>query len=148
MNRNCFLLAPDKTMLSVVDRTLKMFRNSRSDPIWSKIDPLRAQIDPLWSQTRGTLARLQKQNTNKMSYSLEKSKKSRVSFLRVVSSPEQYVCFFNFNFGLFSYLLSFSYRFYLPYFLDLANCVSDQAEFCSREGMRAIVEKNLSCPQE
>ena len=78
-----------------------------------------------------------------MSYSLEKSKKSRVSFLRVVSSPEQYVCFFNFNFGLFSYLLSFSYRFYLPYFLDLANCVSDQAEFCSREGMRAIVKKYL-----
>ena len=78
-----------------------------------------------------------------MSYSLEKSKKSRVSFLRVVSSPEQYVCFFNFNFGLFSYLLSFSYRFYLPYYLDLANCVSDQAEFCSREGMRAIVKKYL-----
>ena len=78
-----------------------------------------------------------------MSYSLEKSKKSRVSFLRVVSSPEQYVCFFNFNFGLFSYLLSFSYRFYLPYFLDLANCVSDQAEFCSREGMWAIVKKYL-----
>ena len=122
-------------------------RNSQSDPIWSKIDPLRAQIDPLWSQTRGTLARLQKQNTNKMSYSLEKSKKA-VSLLRVVSSPEQYVCFFNFNFGLFSYLLSFSYRFYLPYFLDLANCVSDQAEFCSREGMRAIVKKYLSCPQE
>ena len=77
-----------------------------------------------------------------MSYSLEKSKKA-VSLLRVVSSPEQYVCFFNFNFGLFSYLLSFSYRFYLPYFLDLANCVSDQAEFCSREGMRAIVKKYL-----
>ena len=77
-----------------------------------------------------------------MSYSLEKSKKA-VSLLRVVSSPEQYVCFFNFNFGLFSYLLSFSYRFYLPYFLDLANCVSDQAEFCSREGMWAIVKKYL-----
>ena len=75
-----------------------------------------------------------------MAYSLEKSKKA-VSLLRVVSSPEQYVCFF--NFGLFSYLLSFSYRFYLPYFLDLANCVSDQAEFCSREGMRAIVKKYL-----
>ena len=142
MHRNCFLLAPDETTLSVVHSTLKMFRNSQSDPLWSKIDPLRAQIDPLWSQTRGTLARLQKQNTNKMSYSLEKSKKA-VSLLRVVSSPEQYVCFFNFNFGLFSYLLSFSYRFYLPYFLDLANCVSDQAEFCSREGMRAIVKKYL-----
>ena len=134
MNRNCFLPAPDETMLSVVHRTLKMFRNSQSDPLWSKIDPLRAQIDPLWSQTRGTLARLQKQNTNKMSYSLEKSKKA-VSLLRVMSSPEQYVCFFNFNFGLFSYLLSFSYRFYLPYFLDLANC--------SREGTRAIVKKYL-----
>ena len=73
---------------------------------------------------------------------LEKSKKA-VSLLRVVSSPEQYVCFFNFNFELFSYLLSFSYRFYLPCFLDLANCVSDQAEFCSREGMRAIVKKYL-----
>ena len=108
----------------------------------TQIDPLLAQIDPLWSQTRGTLARLQKQNTNKMSYSLEKSKKA-VSLLRVVSSPEQYVCFFNFNFGLFSYLLSFSYRFYLPYFLDLANCVSDQAEICSREGMWAIVKKYL-----
>ena len=58
-----------------------------------------------------------------------------------MSSPKQYVCFF--NFGLFSYLLSFSYRFYLPYFLDLANCVSDQAEFCSREGVRAIVKKSL-----
>ena len=77
-----------------------------------------------------------------MSYSLEKSKKV-VSSLRVVSSPEQYVSFFNFNFGLFSYLLSFSYHFYLPYFLDLTNCVSDQAEFCSREGMRGIVKKYL-----
>ena len=142
MHRNCFLLTPDETTLSVVHRTLKMFRNSQSGPLWSKIDPLRAQIDPLWSQTRGTLARLQKQNTNKMSYSLEKSKKA-VSSLRVVSSPEQYVCFFKFNCGLFSYLLSFSYRFCLPYFLDLANCVSDQAEFCSREGMRAIVKKYL-----
>ena len=99
-----------------------MFRNSQSASLWSKRDPLRAEIDPLWSQTRGTLARLQKQNTNKMSYSLEKSKKA-VSLLRVMSSPEQYVCFFNFNFVLFSYLLSFSYRFCLPYFLDLANCV-------------------------
>ena len=71
MHRNYFLLAPDETTLSVVHRTLKMFRNSQSDPLWSKIDPLRAQIDPLWSQTRGKLARLQKQNTNKMSYSLD-----------------------------------------------------------------------------
>ena len=73
MHRNCFLLARDETTLSVVHRTLKMFTNSQSDPIWSKIDPLRAQIDPLWSQTRGTLARLQKQNTNKMSYSLHRA---------------------------------------------------------------------------
>ena len=146
MNRNCFLLAPDETMLSVVHRTLKMFRNSQSDPLWSIIDPLWAQINPVWSQTRGTLARLQncriQIKATKMSCSLEKSKKA-VRLLRVVSSPEQCVCFFNSNFGLFSYLLSFSYRFYLPYFLDLANCVSDQAEFCSLEGMRAIVKKYL-----
>ena len=45
--------------------------------------------------------------------------------------------------GYFHILLSFSYRFYLPYFLDLANCVSNQAEFCSREGMQAIVKKYL-----
>jgi len=142
MNRKCRLLAPDEATLSVVHRTLKMFRNSQSDPLWSKIDPLRSQINPLWSQTRGTLARLQKQNTNKMSYPLEQSKKA-VSVVRVVSSPEQYICFFNFNFGLFSNLLSFSGRFYIPHFLDLSNCVNDHAEFCSREGMRAIVNKYL-----
>ena len=142
MNRNCALLAPDEATLSVVHRTLKMFRNSQSDPLWSKIDPLRSQIHPLWSQTQGTLARLQKQNTNKMSYPLEKSKKA-VNLLRIVSSPEQHVCFFNFIFGPFSNLLSFSGRFYLPYFLDLTNCVSDHAKFWSREGMRAIVNKYL-----
>ena len=77
MHRNCFLLSPNETTLSVVHRTLKMFRrNSQSDPRWSKIDPLRAQIDQLWSQTPGTLARLQKPNTQKMSCSLEKSKKA------------------------------------------------------------------------
>ena len=120
MSRNCFPLAPDQKKAVCCSQNLENVRNSQSDSLWSKIDPLRAQIDPLWSQTRGTLARLQKQNTNKMSYSLEKSKKA-VGLLEVVSSPEQYVCFFNFNFGLFSYLLSFSCRFYLPYFLHFAN---------------------------
>ena len=90
MNRKCRLLASDEATLAVVHRTLKMFRNSQSDPLWSKIDPLRSQINPLWSQTRGTLARLQKQNTNKMSYPVEQSKKA-VSVLRVVSSPEQHI---------------------------------------------------------
>ena len=119
-----------------------MFRNSQSDPLWSKIDPLRSQIDPLWSQTQGTLAWLQKQNTNKISYPLEKSKEA-INLPRVVSSPEQYVRFFNFNSGLFSNLLSFSGRFYFPYFLDVTNCVSDHAKFCSREGMRETVNKYL-----
>ena len=63
--------------------------------------------------------------------------------LSVVSSPQQYVFFFNFNFGLFSNLLSFSGRFYPPYFFDHTNCVIDHAKFCSREGMRAIVNKYL-----
>ena len=142
MNRNCALLVPDEATLSVVHRTLKIIRNSQSDPRWSKIDPLRAQIDPLWFQTQGTLARLRKQNTNKMSHPLEKSKEA-VNLLTVVSSPEQYVFSFNFNFGLFSNLLSFSGRFYPPYFFDHINCVSDHAKFCSREGMRAIVNKYL-----
>ena len=39
--------------------------------------------------------------------------------------------------GLFSNLLSFSYRFYLPYVLDLSKCVK-VTEFCSQKGMRAI----------
>ena len=38
---------------------------------------------------------------------------------------------------LFSNLLSFSYRFYLPYVLDLSKCVK-VTEFCSQKGMRAI----------
>ena len=77
-----------------------------------------------------------------MSYSLEKSKEA-VNLLTVVSSPQQYDFFFNFNFGLFSNLLSFSGRFYPPYFFDHTNCVSDHAKFCSREGMWAIVNKYL-----
>ena len=122
MNRNCAVLAPDEATLSVVHRTLKIIRNSQSDP--------------LWSQSQGTLARLQKQNTNKMSYPLEKNKEA-VNLLRVVSSPEEYVFFFNFNSGLFSNLLSFRYCFYLPYVLDLSRCVK-AAESFSQKGMRAI----------
>ena len=77
-----------------------------------------------------------------MSHPLEKSKEA-VNLLTVVSSPQQYVFFFNFNFGIFSNLLSFSGRFYPPYFFDHTNYVSDHAKFCTREGMRAILNKYL-----
>ena len=59
-----------------------------------------------------------------------------------LSCTQEYIPFPNFLLSslyleLFSNLLSFSYRFYLPYVLGLSKCVK-VTEFCSQKGMRAI----------